>query len=126
VRSPPVGCYAGQVAFQSEKGITVKLRFIRLLIFVIVFFSSITRADDSNTDQRILSVAKFTGGCGILESMVHFQKATQMPGGDNFIARFWTTEATRIGFSMQEYVDNCNKSTDIYNQLWKASKTPKQ
>ena len=111
---------------QSEKGIIVKLVFIRLLFFVIVSSSAITRADDSNTVQGVLAVAKFTGGCSILESMVNFQKATQMPGGDDFIARFWTTEAARVSFSMQEYIDRCNKSTEMYNQIRNAADTPKQ
>ena len=104
----------------------MKFVFIRLLLFVIVFSNAITRADDLSTVQGTLAVAKFTGGCGILESMVNFQKATQMPGGGDFITRFWTTEAARLGFSMQQYVDNCNKSTEMYNQIWKAADTPKQ
>ena len=104
----------------------MKFVFIRLLFFAMVFSSAITRADDSITAQGILAVAKFTGACGIMESMVNFQTATQMPGGDDFIARFWTTEAARLGYSMQQYVDNCNKSTEMYNQTWNAADTPTQ
>ena len=104
----------------------MKFVFIRLLLFVIVFSNAITRADDLSTVQGTLAVAKFTGTCGILDSMISFQKATQMPGGDDFVARFWATEAARLGLSMQQYSDRCDRSTVMYNQIWKAADTPKQ
>ena len=110
----------------SEKGITVKFVFIRLLFIVIVFSAAITHADDLSTVQGTLAVAKFTGTCGILDSMISFQKTTQMPGGDDFVARFWTTEAARLGLSMQQYSDRCDRSIEMYNQIWEAAESSKQ
>ncbi len=104
----------------------MKFVFIRSLFFLIVSFSFITRADDLDTVQGVLALSKFTGTCGILDSMISFQNATQMPGGDEFVSRFWTTEATRLGISMQQYIDRCNESVDMYNKIWKAAETKNQ
>jgi hypothetical protein len=46
----------------------MKLLFVSVLFFVTVAFNATTHADDSDSVQGTLAVAKFTGGCGILES----------------------------------------------------------
>ena len=39
--------------------------------------------------------------------MADFQKRTQMDGGDDFLFRFWTMEAARLGMTLKEYATQC-------------------
>ena len=71
------------------------------------------------------AVSKIAGACGILDSMLYFQKTTKMSGGDEFVVRFWTVEAARLGLSMQQYSDKCNQSITLYDKFWKALESPK-
>ena len=93
-----------------------------LKIFSLLFFLIIghAHAEDDLSGQGVMAMSKITGACGILDSMIYFQKTTQMPGGDDFVSRFWVAEAARLGLSMQEYSDRCNKSIAAYNKLWEA------
>tara|TARA_R100001530_G_scaffold120297_1_gene87553 strand:- start:248 stop:541 length:294 start_codon:yes stop_codon:yes gene_type:complete len=73
---------------------------------------SLTWAEDDPSDggliiKRMLATGKFTGGCGIFEMMADFQKRTQMDGGDDFLFRFWTMEAARLGMTLKEYATQC-------------------
>jgi len=71
--------------------------------------------------QGVLATAKFAGACGILDSMITFQKTTRMPGGDEFVARFWAVEATRLGLSVKDMSGRCDQSIIAYDKLWKAA-----
>lgn len=62
-----------------------------------------------------------TGACGILDSMVQFQKTTRMDGGDAFVLRFWQVEATRLGMSVEQLSEQCNQSVSAYDKLWNAA-----
>jgi hypothetical protein len=77
-------------------------------------------AQNEFTAQGMLATAKFAGACGILDSMINFQKTTRMPGGDDFVARFWSVEAARLGLSVQALSDRCDQSIIAYDKLWKA------
>ncbi len=71
--------------------------------------------------QAKLATAKFAGACGILDSMINVQKATGIPGGDDFVTRFWAVEAARLGLSVKSLSDRCDQSIIAYEKLWKAS-----
>ena len=60
-----------------------------------------------------------TGACGVLDSVIDFQSKTKMLGGNEFVARFWAVEAARLGYSVQELSDVCDRSITIYDRLWK-------
>lgn len=77
-------------------------------------------AQNELTAQGMLATAKFAGACGILDSIINFQKTTRMPGGDDFVARFWSVEAARLGLSVQALSDRCDQSIIAYDKLWKA------
>ena len=68
--------------------------------------------------QGMLATAKYAGACGILDSLVHFQKTTKMNGGDEFVARFWTVEAARLGLTVQQLSDRCNEAIKAYGTFW--------
>jgi hypothetical protein len=70
------------------------------------------------TVQGMLASAKYAGACGILDSLVHFQKTTKMDGGDEFVARFWTVEAARLGLTVQQLSDRCNEAITAYGKFW--------
>jgi hypothetical protein len=79
-------------------------------------------ADDGLTPQGLLALGKYTGACGILTSIVNFQTATDLPGGDEFVTRFWSVEAARLGVSVEELAGRCAKSISAYDKLWEATK----
>lgn len=95
------------------------------LILCFTLMSSTQTHADGQSAQEIMAVSKIAGACGILDSMLHFQKTTKMPGGDEFATRFWVAEAARLGLSIEQYSDQCNKAITTYDKLWKALETPK-
>lgn len=80
-----------------------------------------SHAADDLSPQRLLSIAKMAGACGVLDSMIQLQKTTKLPGGDEFVTRFWSVEAARLGYSVQQLSDTCNSSIEAYNRLWSAA-----
>lgn len=94
-----------------------KMYILILLSFVLVISNACA---ENIQGQEALAISKMAGACGILSSMGYFQKTTKIPGGDEFIERFWAAEAARLGFSNQEYIDNCSKAIEIYDALWNA------
>lgn len=71
--------------------------------------------------QAILVSAKFLGGCGILSQMAIFQDSTKMAGGNEFIIRFMSTEAARLGMTVDQYMAQCKKSAEIYQLVFDAA-----
>jgi hypothetical protein len=71
--------------------------------------------------QDILAVSKFAGACGVMQQMVAFQTTTKMQGGDEFIARFWTTEFARLGKSKEAFIAQCEGSVSAYDKWWAQS-----
>ncbi|MEW8442024.1 MAG: hypothetical protein AB2689_28085, partial [Candidatus Thiodiazotropha taylori] len=77
-------------------------------------------ADTNGSGQEVLVVAKIAGACGILDSIINFQKTTKMPGGDEFVSRFWSVEAARMGISIEQLSQRCDKAVVMYDKLWGA------
>jgi len=65
-------------------------------------------------------VSKMTGVCGVMFQMADFQNSTQMPGGTNFIARFWKTEFARLGKTQEEFLKECKESISTYDRYMDA------
>lgn len=68
--------------------------------------------------MQVLALGKLTGGCGILKLQMEFQENTKLKGGDEYLARFWTTEATRLGMSVEQYAKQCVVATKSYTEYW--------
>jgi len=98
--------------------------FVVLCIAIALMVPS--HAADDLSPQGVLSVAKMAGACGILDSMIQLQKTTKLPGGDEFVTRFWSVEAARLGYSVQQLSDVCDKSIEVYNRLLSAAEERKQ
>nr|WP_294971551.1 hypothetical protein [uncultured Pseudomonas sp.] len=94
----------------------------RSIVAVTLLFVGSASAGD-NVVQDMMVVSKMTGACGIAQQMAEFQRTTQMPGGDEFVARFWKTEFARLGVTQEEYIKNCEKSFELYSNYWKTSET---
>ena len=73
------------------------------------------------TGAGILAIGKMAGACGTLDSLIHFQKATRMEGGDAFVLRFWEVEAARLGMSVQDLSSKCDQSVSSYDRLWEVA-----
>ena len=94
-----------------------KLLFLAALL---TCFTVPARAGDIEVDG-VLAAAKLSGACGVFKQMVHFQEATQMPGGEEFISRFISTESSRLGWTNIEYAENCKKAVKLYTDMVNAS-----
>ena len=95
------------------------LFFAVLLVALSFFGSGNARAEQtSEFGQGLLSTAKIAGACGILDSLIHFQNTTKMNGGDEFVSRFWSLEATRLGISVEELSTRCNQALAAYDTYW--------
>ncbi|MDL1863169.1 hypothetical protein FBR04_19385 [Betaproteobacteria bacterium PRO7] len=77
-------------------------------------------AKDDLSARGLLSIAKMAGACGILDSMINLQRTTKLPGGDDFVVRMWAVEAARLGMTVQQLSDTCNRTVEAYNRLWAA------
>ncbi len=75
-------------------------------------------ADDELTLQGMLATAKIAGACGIMDSMIDLQKTTKLAGGDEFVTRFWTVEAARLGLTVEQLSDRCTKAIAGYDKMW--------
>jgi hypothetical protein len=93
-----------------------------VLIFVTMSLAAPTFAADDLSAQGLLSVAKMAGACGILDSMIQLQKSTNISGGNEFVSRFWTVEAARLGYTVKQLSETCDKSIAAYNRLWTTAK----
>ncbi len=97
-----------------------------LIALAILFSSNLAQADDEGNTLGILAASKIAGACGILDSMIYFQKTTKMAGGDEFVSRFWAAEAARLGISMQEYSDQCDRAIIMYDKVWQSIESETQ
>ncbi|HEX9812174.1 MAG TPA: hypothetical protein VGA88_08825 [Burkholderiales bacterium] len=91
-----------------------------LLLAAFFLVGSQAFAKDALSGQEVLATAKIAGACGILDSMIQFQKTTKMEGGDEFVTRFWTLESARLGLSVKQMSERCNGAITLYDKLWKS------
>jgi len=82
-----------------------------------LIFASGASANENDGVIEMLIAAKATGMCGTFKQMSIFQESTQMPGGDEFIARFLNTEAARLGMTLPEFLEKCQVATSKYVEL---------
>lgn len=80
-------------------------------------------ADNTPGAQDVLVLSKMAGVCGVMQQMVAFQQSTKMPGGDEFIARFWRTEFARLGKSQDQFIKECEGSIAAYEKFWNLSES---
>lgn len=100
---------------------TIAKTLIIALAFLVAEGTAAAQSDLS--PRHLLSVAKMAGACGTLDSMIQLQKTTKLPGGDDFVVRFWSTEAARLGLTVQQLSDTCNRSVAAYDRLWSAAES---
>ena len=96
-------------------------RTLAASVAVALLMPLLSTAQDELSSQGILSVAKMAGACGILDSMIQMQKTTKMPGGDEFVVRFWSVEAARLGMTVEQLSQQCDESIAAYGRLWDAA-----
>jgi hypothetical protein len=73
--------------------------------------------------ESLLVIGKASGACGILNLQLQFQSNTKMEGGNEFIVRFWTTEAARLGMTLEEYATtHCTSSLASYDRVLELEK----
>jgi hypothetical protein len=92
---------------------------MKKLIIVLLMFSSFVSANEDQEGNEfamgLLATGKLTGNCGIFKLQLDFQDNTKLKGGEDFLARFWTMEAARLGMSLEEFVDGCHKIVAKYD-----------
>ena len=102
-------------------------RYLAALLFSI---TSTSWADDAPlvSGTELLAAAKLSGACGIIGQMASFQDSTKMAGGTEFLNRFMITEASRLGWTLDQYLERCRGALQVYQtyyeELEKSEKTP--
>jgi hypothetical protein len=94
-------------------------------LMLLVFVCSAHASEEASLQDMIL-VSKMAGVCGVMQQMASFQSTTKMPGGSEFIERFWRTEFARLGKTQETFFKECEGSIAAYNQLWQASEQLKK
>ena len=95
-----------------------------LVIGALIITTSLSWANNEVFVRNILATAKVAGSCGILDSLIDFQKKTKMNGGDEFVSRFWAVEAARLGMTVQQLSDTCNEAVSAYGTYWSIADNP--
>jgi len=72
--------------------------------------------DDMSLFIDMMVGAKFTGVCGVFAQMAIFQDSTKMTGGDEFIVRFISTEAARLGHTLDSFTAKCPGIVEKYDR----------
>ena len=83
----------------------------KYLFIFLILYSAISLSEESNDNNDmiigLLVTAKAAGMCGVFSQMANFQETTKMPGGDEFIVRFFSTEAARLGHTLESFMQQC-------------------
>lgn len=69
----------------------------------------------------LLVVGKFTGLCGALDEMVRLQAELKMPGGDEFVSRFWAVTAAKQGLTVEALSTQCDDVFGMYGVVFEAA-----
>ena len=101
----------------------LKMHVQRYLAGLLLLIPSVSWADDiaSLSDTELLAAAKLSGACGIIGQMASFQDSTKMPGGTEFLNRFMSTEAARLGWTLDQYLSNCRNALNTYQAYYDAA-----
>ncbi|MDH5479587.1 MAG: hypothetical protein OEX11_02350 [Nitrosomonas sp.] len=94
------------------------MKKIIIAIFLVASFPAIADENTENDMKVVIDmmvVAKAAGMCGVFSQMVNFQKTIKMPGGDEFIVRFLSTEAARLGHTLESFMAQCPQVVEIYD-----------
>jgi len=91
------------------------MKKLTTILFLFFSLSGVAKSDsDMDTIKHYMVVAKATGMCGVFVQMASFQEATKMKGGTEFIVRFLSTEAARLGYTLDAFMESCPKVTKKY------------
>jgi hypothetical protein len=98
------------------------MKYLSTALTLLLAVSSISiRASDgedaSDMGKSMLAISKMTGACGVFNLQINFQETTKMDGGSEFLMRFWTYEAARLGKTLKEYATGCAEAIKAYNKL---------
>ena len=91
------------------------MKKIQGVVLVSTLLAAGAQADEDLKPSEMLSIAKVTGLCGAMQQLVAFQSATKMPGGDEFVVRFYKTELARLGTNQEAFTAQCVSVTNTYN-----------
>jgi hypothetical protein len=69
------------------------------------------------TVREIIASTKFAGTCATLLSAANFAEKTNMPGGREFVQRFWANEAARAGETPQSLLSACRDAFSVYSRI---------
>ena len=97
------------------------MRFCLFALFC--FFQShycLAQQDTLEAQRLVITTSKFAGMCGVVRQLAYFQESTQMPGGNEFIVRFLSTEAARLGYTLEQFLAKCVEVTEEYSRIEKS------
>jgi hypothetical protein len=119
--------YDGRTAFwipaQGGDGSGVISRLVIFIFAATLFCTSAipAHAQQEVSPQAVLMVANVAGECDVLFYMVEFQKKNNINGGNEYVAKFWSDEAARLGMTVEQMSARCSESAAAYNKLWTST-----
>jgi hypothetical protein len=92
-----------------------------LLLVAALLLASTSAHADGVSPQGALMVANVAGECDVLYSMVAFQKKNNIKGGEEYVAKFWESEAAQMNLSVDQLSARCEKTAAAYDKLYNSS-----
>ena len=97
----------------------MKLLTLSLCAFLLCAITSAQA--DGVSPQGALMVANVAGECDVLYSMVEFQKKNNINGGQEYVAKFWASEAAKMNLTVDQLSARCEKTAAAYDKLYNSS-----
>lgn len=95
-----------------------------IMLFFLILITPLQAKEKSDSEfiVELMVTAKATGMCGVFVQMMNFQETTKMQGSDEFIIRFLSIEATRLGHTLESFMKTCPPIVKKYNETMKTFK----
>ena len=87
-----------------------------ILCFTLLL-TTFAKANEDLSIEQIMAISKISGSCGQLQSQIIFQEQTELKEGEKFVVRYWTTEAARLGHTLESYTAMCIEMLEKYATL---------
>lgn len=97
------------------------MKFITAIV-LLIFSATTYSASNEDIDELLhrFSQAKITEACRLFNQNLTVQSAKQLPGVDDFLIGFWTDEANKQGYKLEEFATQCVTITNNYTDFLQA------
>lgn len=104
----------------------IKLAFVimKIIITILLLIGSAKVYCAANEDIDALlyrfSQAKITESCRLFNQLLKTQSTKQIDGLSEFLIDFWTAEAEKQGYTLEDFAKECVTTTNNYTEFLQA------